>query len=381
MTKNEKKTEKLPLLQRLKNSGCFTPFYCTVMVLFVLSLAVYVVSRLSTSFAEFVTRHPANGLRFIISKLSSLIPFSVAEIFIVLLPIWFVLYLVYAFKHIKSESPQFGKKVLMPLVCVILVVLALFFTMFAPSYFRKGLDANLGLERTEVTKDDLYNTAVWLSDEIKPLLNQISFSKNGESYMKYDFNRLSELVNEAFTDYASDVDYISWFYTNPKPIALSEPFTYTHISGVYTFYTGEININTNYPDFVLPYTIAHEMSHQHGIAREEEANMVAFLVCMRSTDPYVKYSGLYNTLTYVENALYKADPELYKKYVQSYPKKLIGEDNAYRLFFKKYEESTAHNVSDAVNNAFLQSQGQQHGTKSYGLVVDLTVAYYKSLAK
>ena len=51
---------------------------------------------------------------------------------------------------------------------------------------------------------------------------------------------------------------------------------------------------------------------------------------------------------------------------------------AYSDFFDKYRDNVAADVSGAVNNSYLISQGQTDGTKSYGLVVDLAVAYYKT---
>ena len=56
----------------------------------------------------------------------------------------------------------------------------------------------------------------------------------------------------------------------------------------------------------------------------------------------------------------------------------------YRLsidFFDKYRDNIVADVSDKVNNSYLQSQGQVEGTRSYGLVVDLAVSYYKTLSK
>ena len=51
---------------------------------------------------------------------------------------------------------------------------------------------------------------------------------------------------------------------------------------------------------------------------------------------------------------------------------------AYDEFFDEYRENAAATVTSTVNNAYLQSQGQSEGVRSYGLVVDLAVAYYKS---
>ena len=121
------------------------------------------------------------------------------------------------------------------------------------------------------------------------------------------------------------------------------------------------------------------MSHQRGIAREDEANFVAFLVCMESDDVYIRYSALVNLLQYVSSALSRADSELYATvYRGHYSSALRSELSAYSKFFDEYRQSTASTVVGAVNDTFLQSQGQTQGTQSYGLVVDLFVAYYKS---
>lgn len=374
--------KKKTLKQRLLESGCFTPFYITEMVLFVLSLVIYILSRFITPLAEFIARYPSHGIRFIMAKLTTWIPFSLAECIFVLLPLMFVSYMVYAVRQIKSETKRFGAKVLMPLVSVILIIGILFFSMFAPCYFRNSLSENLGIEDVPVSGEELYDTAVWLANQISALTPQITFAASGESHMPCDYATMTELINDAFESYASGVDYISSFKSQPKSISLSEPMTYTHISGVYTFFTGEANINVNFPDFIIPFTMAHEMSHQRGIAREEEANMVAFLVCLESDNPYVKYSGLANVLSYVNSALNKADKDLYKKFRSYYyPSELARENNAYSRFFDKYRENAANTVTNAVNNKFLQSQGQTQGSKSYGLVVDLTVSYFKSLNK
>ena len=123
--------------------------------------------------------------------------------------------------------------------------------------------------------------------------------------------------------------------------------------------------------------MAHEMAHQRGIAREDEANFVAFLVCMESDDEYIRYSALTNMLQYMGNALYSADSSLYSKlYGSYYPDNVKAEFRAYSLFFDKYRDSGVSNVVENVNDTFLGSQGQTHGTKSYGLVVELFTSYY-----
>ena len=48
--------------------------------------------------------------------------------------------------------------------------------------------------------------------------------------------------------------------------------------------------------------------------------------------------------------------------------------HSYRTFFEKYRDTVVSQVSESVNNAYLVIQGTE-GTKSYGMVVDLAVAY------
>ena len=150
-----------------------------------------------------------------------------------------------------------------------------------------------------------------------------------------------------------------------------------HITGVYSFFTGEANVNTNFPDSTLPFTMAHEMAHQRGLAREDEANFVAFLVTMESDDAYIRYSGYYEIFKYFVNALYEADYSLFEELYARADKRLVGEVRAFNTFFKQYEDSAAASVTGSINDAYQQMQGVEEGIKSYGLVVDLTVAYYK----
>jgi hypothetical protein len=160
---------------------------------------------------------------------------------------------------------------------------------------------------------------------------------------------------------------------------LSELMSYTHITGIYTFFTGEANININFPNFTIPFTAAHELAHQRGFAREDEANFIAFLVCIESDDPYLRYSGYTNMLSYLLDAFYAADKSPnhadYKELYAKVDSAVRAEDRAYYEFFQKYADNIVADVSGAVNDTFLQIQGTE-GTVSYGLVVELAVKYY-----
>lgn len=373
-----KKKERNPI-KRMKEGGLFNLPFKIVLCSFGASVIIYILSRFIPAFAEFWTKYPSQFIRLIMAKITGWFNFSLAECLLISLPILTLFYIVASSVSTKrDESDRNFYRWLRPLISILLVILTLFFGAFGPAYGRKKLADNLNLKQDAVSANELYETALKVSANTDVVLNAIKFDSSGASIMPYSYQTLVQKMNEAFAKYAKSENYISHFRSNPKAIALSEPMTYTHISGVYTFMTGESNVNTNYPDFLMPFTMAHEMAHQRGIAREDEANFVAFLVCIGSEDDYIRYSGYANMLNYLDSALSKADLELYKSFLNNkLRRELLNEFIAYSEFFDKYRDSAASEVAGGVNNIFLQSQGQQAGTKSYGLVVDLAVAYYK----
>ena len=244
-------------------------------------------------------------------------------------------------------------------------------------YRGSTLDKKLDLTDEPVDNQELYDATEYLTEQINDLSKKVDYSEDGFSVMPYSFSEMNEHLLKAYEVFCQDKDFISTFNSRLKPVMLSEPMSYTHITGVYTFFTGESNINVNFPDYTIPYTAAHELAHQRGIAREDEANMIAFLVCMQSDDPYIQYSAYLNVYEYVASALYKADKELYRSARSKLDTQISEEQKAYSLFFAKYTESVASKVSGAVNNTYLKTQGTE-GRKSYGMVVDLTIAYLKN---
>jgi hypothetical protein len=98
---------------------------------------------------------------------------------------------------------------------------------------------------------------------------------------------------------------------------------------------------------------------------------------MESDDPYIRYSATLNVYEYVLSALRSADATLYRQTYERLPEGVRREEIAYSLFFEKYRENVAADISEATNNSYLQSQGATAGTRSYNMVVDLAVAYYR----
>lgn len=353
--------------------GCIIIFALTV-VAAICHLMFYFSDRFADAFNMSVSAFFRSLLAFV----SGFFPFSLAETVILMLPVFIVMLPVYCIKTITRGSNEKGTRLIFLLLSVLCLLYSLFVAVFAPAYRGRPLDEKLGYQRAEVTKEELYQAAVFFEEKAKSELDDIEFTFGGGSDMPYTHRELIHKLNDAYAEVSAQYEFVQQMRSHVKFVALSELMTYTHISGVYTFYTGEANININFPDYTLPYTAAHEMSHQRGIAAENEANFMAFLVCQASDDPYIRYSGYMNIYEYLINALYTADKTLYNKVWSESDSRIKYEETAYSNFYKKYSKSTASVVTNAINDAYLKTQGQSAGTKSYGLVVDLAVAYVKN---
>ncbi len=347
--------------------------YVVLLIIFAASLALHIITRHSTRISDAFNFGFSNFIRGLLAGITSIIPISIGETVVIFLPLFIIILIVSVF--LMPISDTVFDKVTFRLLTLVVALYALFAFSLAPAYGSSKADALFGVNADPLSADELSSAAIILANETNTLADEINFNYGSFSKMEYDFDVLTEKLLEAYDSLEEKYDFIGNFKSRLKPIALSEAMTYTHISGVYTYYTGESNINTNFPDYTIPFTAAHEMAHQRGFARENEANFVAFLVCMESNDPYIRYSGYLNMFEYVSSPLYSASSNLYYEALHSLDIRVKCELAEYGEFFNQYRDSTASKVSGTINDTYLKSQGVEEGEKSYGLVVDLAVNY------
>ena len=339
----------------------------------VLAAALHVGFVLSPAFADFFNEHIASFFRALFAHMTGWIPFSLAETLILFVPVLFVVVLIIAIRR-AAKGWRRAIYCVLSLLSVIALIYTTFVATFAAGYHGASLSDKLGLKRRNVSDIELAETTAILMVGMHEELENITFRYEGSSVMPYSYGEMSRRLMTAYERVCEEYPFIQKLNSRVKPVTCSEPMTYTHISGVYTMFTGEANLNVNYPDYVLPYTAAHELAHQRGIAREDEANFVAFLVCLASDDPYIRYSGYLNMYEYVSSALYSVSREYYTQLYRALDLRIHYEIRAYNTFFEKYRDTVIADVSESVNNAYLVIQGTE-GTKSYGMVVDLAVVY------
>ena len=337
---------------------------------------LYILFLFIPAFSDLFNKYVSPIIRAFLSYQTTWIPFSLAEMLLILIPVIIVVVVGIGAKYYSDSWRNVGVFFVI-MISIVSYVFSTYALGFVPAYHGSTLDQKLGIDKQAVSAAELEETALILAEALREESKYVIYNGEGFSVMPYGYDELNDKLMDAYEKACEKYDFISPLHSNIKEVMLSEPMTYTHISGVYTFFTGEANLNVNFPDYVLPYTAAHEFAHQRGIAREDEANFVSFLVCMESDDPYIRYSAYLNVYEYVASALASADRDLYYKSYASLSSDVHAEEDAYREFFEKYKKNVAADVSQAVNNSYLISQGTPEGTRSYNLVVDLAVAYYK----
>ena len=353
------------------------PLACKIIYALAATCApLYLLFVLFPEFSDIFNKYVSPFVRGFLAILTGWIPFSLAEFLLLMVP--FIIIAVVTL-GLKKYSSTWRNVIVFSLtiLSVAAYVFSAFTLGFVPAYRGSTLDKKLGLDKQPVSAEELRDTTLAILEELTVIEKEIGFKSDGFSVMPYSYEELNDKLMDAYDKACEQYDFIPKLHSSVKRVMLSEPMTYTHISGVYTFFTGEANINTNFPDYTLPFTAAHELAHQRGIAREDEANFVAFLVCKDSDDVYIRYSAYLNMYEYLRNALYSASTEYYAETYYEVPASCIKEMSAYSKFFDKYRENVIEQVSETVNDTFLTINGTE-GTKSYGMVVDLAVAYYKA---
>lgn len=319
----------------------------------------------------FYARGITRGLGFWISRITGIFSVSFYEITAVLLILAAVFLLVYFGVGLRKKEFARMLRALYRLGMAVLCVLAMFGILYAPLYNRVSVYEALGLSaNVNVGQEDVYAAAEYYVEQLNLLAGELSRDEKGNIVAPYSFEETANRINAEFSGYGN---YFACYGINPKAVALSVPMSYLGITGIYFPFYAEANVNTNIPSYVLPVTMAHEMTHAKGVSRENEANIAAYVLCIRSRDVYLRYSGLMSAAAVTLNALPEED------FKTLYDRLLPQIQQEYRNASEHYDkyEGIIDEISEFFNDLFLKANGVQDGTMSYGRTVESLVELYR----
>jgi hypothetical protein len=281
----------------------------------------------------------------------------------------------------KEAVLKYSKTVLMKILSIICAVLFLFCAFCGTNYYRPGFAEEIGLEVKKSSAEELYELCAFLLDEAIDSGENLLHDENGRTVFAPSNLYMANRAKAEFEKFCEDYKIMKIGFGKsgtPKPVICSEIMAYLQISGVFSPYTFEANICKAGPDFLRGSTMMHEQSHLRGYMNEAESNFIAYLACANSKDDYFRYSGTSLALIYSMNALYSADYERWYELRIQYSDYLDADMRAQNAYIDAHDTKVAE-VSDAVNDTYLKLNDQQDGVRSYGKMVDLLLAYRRSL--
>lgn len=347
------------------------------------SLILEILFRVSVSFSEFWCTNISPVIKFIYYPFA-IFPFAVSEsiiLMLLLLALFIVFSLVFrVFCKIFKKSFPFRLSTLVLFFSrSLIIILFLFSTTLSSSYHRRAFEENYPIQTSAVTEKALTDAASFIADELCQLQDSLVFVPESMSYSGMDFDQLSKSVKKETYKLCTQTDFLTYSPILAKPVALSIPLTYAHIAGIYTFFTGEPCINTNYAQYTQPFTIAHEYAHQCGIGAENEADFFAFLTLFNSEKPYLKYSALMEAFTVLANELYEINADAYFEIYSKLPQISKNDYSISTRYYSKYSDTKIDDISGTLNDTYLKAQGVEEGVKSYNKSVVLIVSYVNSI--
>lgn len=315
-----------------------------------------------------------------LATLTGLFFVSIAE-----LSVWIcvLVVLIYTVRTVRAARADKERRmyILYTYTANLLVLIAVLYSGFVftcgLNYHRLPFAETAGLTVRESSALELAELCRDLADDANELAPMVASTPDGTTTLIAENYDVATAAVFAMKSMSKDYPFMRGLYSVPKPVAFSGLMSLTHISGIYFPYTFEANFNTQLPDFYLPATMCHELAHQRGYMREDEANFIAYLACRSSTNRYFNYSGSLHALSFALNRLQSADIESYRAIYAGLDERIKADFAAYNRFWTA-NKGPVSAVSASVNNAYLKANSQSDGVQSYGRMVDLLLADYRA---
>ena len=353
----------------------FIRFALALAVLGLTALARYGAAR----HAEFVEAHYSRGLYPILSQAVNALfrwfPFSVAEYALYGLSVALTVYVLVQLILLVIRRQRILRitAVIINLVLIASFGYFLFNGLWGLNYYREPLAQSLGYEVTPRSVSELRTLCANLAAQANDQRAQVQEDLHGYMLLPEGKRAALQKVPAAYRMLAQQYDFFGARYGAPKPVLLSLQMSYTDIEGIYIPFTAEPNLNMDMPDGLFLSAACHEVAHEYGFAREDEANFIAYLACQASGDEELMYSGTLLALIHSMNALYGFDPDAFSKIAATYSNGLKRDIKYQSLYWDRFKGPVAE-TSNKVNNAYLKSNNQSDGVNSYGRMVDLLLA-------
>jgi hypothetical protein len=302
------------------------------------------------------------------------IPFSLGDMVYLLVGCWLI------WKAIANTKMLFKKKVtrklllkkILRLLLVFIFIYIGFNIFWGINYNRKGIVYQLQLTELNYDSADLKMIQAVLVQKVNDA--KLSAMKGRELYpgKKELFKKAEVSYNYAEKKYP----FLQYKHLSVKSSLYGWLGNYLGFTGYYNPFTGEAQVNTTVPKFLQPYIATHEIAHQLGYAKENEANFVGYLAAINSPDPVFHYSTYFDLFLYANREVYFFD-SVSSKNAREELNPFVKKDIEELIQFNRAHRSVVEPAITWMYGKFLKLNEQPKGMQSYNAVVGMLIAYYK----
>lgn len=299
------------------------------------------------------------AISFVLSGVASVVPILLEELLVIGTG---ALLLIYPFAARKRG----WKHILFREAEIMAWIYIWFYWGWGMNYFRNDF-----YQRAEVTP------ATYQEEDFRRFLHGYTEKLNGAYVslpLSFDVRTVEDEIKETYR-------------TLPAHFGLGKPRSFQHpkrslMDGLYSsvgvlgymgpfFAESYINICMKADAF----TYAHELSHWLGVSSEAEANFWAYQVCLRSSDPAIRYQGYFGLLPYVlTNASNLLSSSEFEVWVQTIRPEVIADYRKLRQLRTELYSPLIGSVQGVIYDWYLKSNRIASGQKNYAEVIGMILS-------
>lgn len=246
----------------------------------------------------------------------------------------------------------------------------LFFIGWGGNYYKPSLPVYWGLDKTETSGD-----AELLAFDSFLVHRMNVYAPHFHPAKLKDYSRKAK---EYYIQYTNG--QARRFGLKAKPSIFGYWLQHLGIQGYYNPFTGEAQVNKYQPAFMLPFVVSHEMAHQSGVAAEEDANLMAYVLGAQVPDSSFRYSAYFNIWLYTHSRLYRVDSVKANEVKKLLNPISMAHIDTLRAIRQRYKSDFSEYGAD-VYDGYLKMHNQKDGIRSYGRVASSAWAWEQQASK
>jgi hypothetical protein len=241
-----------------------------------------------------------------------------------------------------------------------------FYFVWGYNYFRPGIQARFGWKTPE-------SSEMVFRSVLDSLIKQTN--NNYISVSSSEYSMIDKLVEESYQHQSAGLGIR---YPNgtrrPKTMLFSTFYSKLGLSGYFGPFFNEIHVNKYLLPMDYPFILGHEKAHQFGFTSEAEANLAGFVICIKSEDQRLKYSGYLSLLLYfLRDAAHISG---YRQYIGKLDKSVLDDIRYRQKYYDSLQNNTLSDMQTAANNTYLKANNIGKGVRNYNQVVSLVTGWY-----